>query len=57
MSEVAQAGLGKEEYAYSTFSSLASFGVIMRVASCSPLRIVIFVSLPMTSSVSSDGRL
>lgn len=43
-------------FAYSSSSSSAVVGVIMRVTSFSPRRIVILVSLPTTSSASNRGK-
>jgi len=45
------------DFAYSSFSSSSVVaGVMVSVASCSPRRIVILVSLPITSSANSLGR-
>jgi hypothetical protein len=47
---------GRVGFVYSSFSSSASFGMMVSVASFSSRRISIFVSLPITSSVSIAGR-
>ena len=47
---------GRVGFAYSSFSSSASFGMMVSVACFSSRRISICASLPMTSSVSIAGR-